>query len=129
MRMRLEHDLRFEAAHWLPQVPEGHRCRRIHGHSYQLTVVVEGPVQPESGWVVDYADLEAATKPAVGALDHRLLNEIEGLANPTSEAIAAWLWNRIRPALPGLVELRLHETHDTRCIYRGPEEPDRGRGD
>jgi 6-pyruvoyltetrahydropterin/6-carboxytetrahydropterin synthase len=117
--MRLEHDLRFEAAHWLPHVPEGHRCRRIHGHSYMVTVVVEGPVDPRSGWVVDYATLEAAVKPAVDALDHHLLNELDGLANPTSEAIAMWIWARVRPALPGLVELRLHETHDTRCVYRG----------
>jgi 6-pyruvoyltetrahydropterin/6-carboxytetrahydropterin synthase len=118
-QMRLEHDLRFEAAHWLPRVPEGHRCRRVHGHSYLVTVVVEGPVDPESGWVVDYATLEAAVKPAVDALDHRLLNELDGLANPTSEAIAMWIWARVRPGLPGLVELRLHETHDTRCVYRG----------
>jgi len=119
MRMRLEHDVRFEAAHWLPRVPEGHRCRRVHGHSYKVTAVVEGPVDAESGWVVDYAEVEAALLPAVRALDHRLLNELEGLDNPTSEHIAAWIWNRVRPGLPGLVEIRLHETHDTRCIYRG----------
>jgi 6-pyruvoyltetrahydropterin/6-carboxytetrahydropterin synthase len=119
MRMRLEHDLRFESAHWLPQVPAGHRCRRVHGHSYQLTVVVEGAVDPAMGWVVDYATIQAAVEPVVGALDHRLLNELPELENPTSEAIAAWIWRRLAPALPGLVELRLHETHDTRCIYRG----------
>src|SRR5688500_5737913 len=119
MRMRLEHDTRFEAAHWLPKVPEAHRCRRIHGHSYQLTVVVEGAVDPEAGWVVDYADLEAAVAPVVGALDHQLLNELDGLANPTTESIVAWIWERVAPRLPGLAELRLHETHDTRCVYRG----------
>jgi 6-pyruvoyltetrahydropterin/6-carboxytetrahydropterin synthase len=84
-----------------------------------VTVVVEGPVHPDSAWVVDYATLEAAVAPVVGALDHRLLNELDGLANPTSEAIVMWIWARVRPALPGLVELRLHETHDTRAIYRG----------
>lgn len=120
MRMRLEHDLRFEAAHFLPRVAEGHRCRRIHGHSYMVTVVVEDEVDPESGWVVDYAAIEAAVAPVVGALDHRLLNELPGLDNPTSESIAAWIWERVAPALPILVELRLHETHDTRCIYNGP---------
>jgi 6-pyruvoyltetrahydropterin/6-carboxytetrahydropterin synthase len=118
-RVRLEHDLHFEAAHWLPRVAEGHRCRRIHGHSYLVTVVVEGPVDEHSGWVVDYAVLEAATAPVIGALDHRLLNEIDGLENPTSEAIARWIWDRVKPGLGPLVELRLHETHDTRCIYRG----------
>src|SRR5687768_3794495 len=74
MRMRLEHDVRFEAAHWLPRVPEGHRCRRVHGHSYQLVVVVEGEVDPEMGWVVDYYVMQEAVMPVVGALDHRLLN-------------------------------------------------------
>jgi 6-pyruvoyltetrahydropterin/6-carboxytetrahydropterin synthase len=120
MRMRLEHDVRFEAAHWLPRVPEGHRCRRVHGHSYQLVVVVEGEVDPEMGWVVDYYVMQEAVAPVVGALDHRLLNEIDGLANPTCEAIVAWIWERVAPLLPGLAELRLHETHDTRTIYRGP---------
>jgi len=91
----------------------------MHGHSYLVTVVVEGPVDPLSGWVVDYADLEDAVKPVVGALDHRVLNELDGLDNPTSESIAIWIWQRVKPKLAGLVELRLHETHDTRCIYRG----------
>jgi 6-pyruvoyltetrahydropterin/6-carboxytetrahydropterin synthase len=120
MRMRLEHDLRFEAAHWLPAVPDTHRCRRVHGHSYQLTVVVDGEVDAATGWVVDYAVLEAAVAPVVGALDHRLLNDVDGLTNPTTEAIIAWIWDRVAPHLPGLSELRLHETHDTRCVYRGP---------
>jgi 6-pyruvoyltetrahydropterin/6-carboxytetrahydropterin synthase len=117
--VRLEHDIRFEAAHFLPRVPEGHRCRRVHGHSYLVTVVIEGPVDPDSGWVVDYYDLQAAITPVVGALDHRLLNDLDGLDNPTCESIAQWIWSRVKPVLPGLVELRLHETHDTRCIYRG----------
>lgn len=126
MRTRLEHDVRFEAAHFLPRVPDAHRCRRVHGHSYLVTVVVEGPVDPDSGWVVDYADLQAAVEPVVGALDHRLLNDVDGLDNPTSEAIAAWIWARVKPRLPLLVELRVHETHDTRCIVFGPEAPPRG---
>jgi 6-pyruvoyltetrahydropterin/6-carboxytetrahydropterin synthase len=118
MRMRLEHDARFESAHWLPAVPEGHRCRRVHGHSYRLTTVVEGEVDPATGWVIDYYVIEAAVAPVIAALDHRLLNEIDGLANPTSELIAAWIWARLEPALPGLCELVVHETHDTRCVIR-----------
>ena len=118
MRMRLEHDARFEAAHWLPRVPEGHRCRRVHGHSYQVTTVVEGEVNPDTGWVIDYYVIQAAVEPVIAALDHRLLNEIDGLANPTSEAIAAWIWSRLDGVLPGLCELVVHETHDTRCVIR-----------
>jgi len=119
MRMRLEHDVRFEAAHSLPRVPADHRCARIHGHSYMVTVVVEGDVEPDSGWVIDYYTMNEAVGPVVGALDHRYLNELDGLANPTCEAIAAWIWTRVKAKLPLLVELRVHETHDTRCIYRG----------
>ncbi len=119
MRMRLEHDVRFEAAHSLPRVPKDHRCARIHGHSYMVTVVVEGEVDPRSGWVIDYYTMNEAVAPVVGALDHRYLNELDGLDNPTCESIAAWIWSRVKPQLPLLLELRVHETFDTRCIYRG----------
>ena len=120
MPMRVEQDVRFEAAHFLPRVPAGHRCGRIHGHSYCVTVVVEGGLGADTGWVIDYADISAAVEPVVGALDHQLLNEIDGLDNPTSEVIVAWIWARLGPVLPGLVELRVAETFDSRCVYTGP---------
>lgn len=119
MRMRLQRDYRFEAAHFLPAVPEGHKCARMHGHSYAITVTVEGDVHSEAGWVIDFAEIDEHVQPLVRALDHRVLNEIEGLANPTSEHLAAWLWARVRAALPLLVEITVSETPTSRCTYRG----------
>ena len=121
MRTRLVKDFRFEAAHRLPRVPEGHKCARLHGHSFRVEVEVVGEVDPEMGWVVDYADIKRAFSPLHDALDHRYLNEIEGLENPTSEVLAAWIWARLAPQLPGLARLVLHETCTSRCVYEGPD--------
>ena len=118
MRMRLQREYRFEAAHFLPLVPEGHKCARMHGHSYAITILIEGEIG-ERGWVMDFADIDEHVQPLVRALDHRVLNEIEGLANPTSELLAAWLWSRVRASLPLLVEVQVAETPSSRCIYRG----------
>ena len=109
----------FESAHSLPNVAEGHKCRRVHGHSFRVAVRVEGPVGAESGWVMDFAELKAAVQPTVDALDHRYLNELDGLENPTSEHIAVWIWDRIAPELPGLVAVEVHETCTSACTYRG----------
>ena len=119
MRARLERSYRFEAAHFLPKVPAGHKCANMHGHSYAIEVTIEGEIDPERGWVVDFADLDAAAAPLVKQLDHHVLNEIPGLANPTSEYLAAWWWERLVPALPGLVEVVVSETPTSRCVYRG----------
>jgi 6-pyruvoyltetrahydropterin/6-carboxytetrahydropterin synthase len=119
MRMRLQRDYRFEAAHFLPKVPEGHKCARMHGHSYAITIVIEGDVDGERGWVMDFADMDEHVAPLVRSLDHRVLNELDGLANPTSEHLAAWLWSRVRASLPLLVEVQVAETPTSRCIYRG----------
>jgi 6-pyruvoyltetrahydropterin/6-carboxytetrahydropterin synthase len=118
-RVRLVKAFSFEAAHFLPTFPEGHKCRRLHGHSFRVEVTVEGEVDPAKGYLVDYGDLKRAIEPFVDALDHRLLNEIAGLENPTSEGIAAWLWRRIAPALPQIAEIVVHETCTSRCAYRG----------
>ena len=119
MRARLERSYRFEAAHFLPKVPAGHKCARMHGHSYAIEITIEGEIDPERGWVVDFADLDAAAAPLVKQLDHQVLNEIPGLANPTSECLAAWWWERLVAALPGLVEVVVSETPASRCVYRG----------
>jgi len=120
MRVRLSKSFTFEAAHSLPTFPEGHKCRRLHGHSFAVEVVVEGDVDPELGYLVDYGDIKRAIKPIEDALDHRHLNEIEGLENPTSEVIAAWIWERLAPELPLLAEVVVRETCTSRCEYRGP---------
>ncbi|MGC8513313.1 MAG: 6-carboxytetrahydropterin synthase QueD [Acidimicrobiales bacterium] len=113
----------FEAAHRLPNVGEGHKCGRLHGHSFRAGVYVSGPVDPVSGWVTDFADLKAAVAPLVDDLDHRYLNEVDGLDNPTSENLARWIWfrlsDRLTPPLR-LTKVTVSETCTTGCSYRGP---------
>ena len=121
MRVRLVKSFGFEAAHWLPTFPEGHKCRRMHGHSFRVDVAVEGEVPQETGYLVDFGDIKAAISPVRERLDHRCLNEIEGLDNPTAEMLAAWIWARLHPALPMLAEVTVHETCTTQCVYRGPD--------
>jgi 6-pyruvoyltetrahydropterin/6-carboxytetrahydropterin synthase len=118
--MLIHKQFRFEAAHHLPNVPEGHKCARLHGHSFRVTVWVEGAVGTESGWVMDFADLGEAWAPLHDALDHRYLNEVDGLANPTSEVLAVWVWQRLEPSLPGLARIDVHETCTSGCRYEGP---------
>lgn len=119
MRCRLVRDFRFEAAHSLPNVPEGHKCKRVHGHSYRVAVTIEGEIASGLGWVMDFADVDAVVDPVIGELDHRMLNELDGLENPTSELLAVWIWRRLERALPLMIELSVSETPDSRCIYRG----------
>jgi 6-pyruvoyltetrahydropterin/6-carboxytetrahydropterin synthase len=108
-----------EAAHWLPHVPEGHKCARLHGHSFRIEVHVSGELGADSGWVMDFADLKAAFQPLFEQLDHRCLNEVDGLDNPTSEHLARWVWARLRADLPGLSKVVVQETCNAGCVYRG----------
>jgi len=118
--MYLHKEFRFEAAHRLPMVPEGHKCARLHGHSFRATVWVEGEVGADSGWVMDFADITTAFAPVHDALDHRYLNEVDGLENPTSEVLSVWIWERLAPRLPGLCRIDVHETCTSGCRYEGP---------
>lgn len=111
--------VRFEAAHRLPRAPEGHKCRRLHGHSFACEIHVGGPIDAETGWICDFADLEAAFAPLHAQLDHHYLNEVDGLDNPTSENIARWIWERLEGQLLGLEAVVVEETCTSRCIYRG----------
>lgn len=117
--MEIFREFQIEAAHRLPNVPAGHKCARLHGHSFRIAVHVSGPVDERLGWVRDFADVRAAVEPVLGEIDHRYLNEIEGLANPTSEQLAMWLWQRIAPRLPGLSRIVVRETCTSGCEYRG----------
>lgn len=117
--MELYKDLTFEAAHRLPNLPEGHKCRRLHGHSFRVRVWVSGPVDPETGWVMDFSDIKKACAPIVDRLDHYYLNEIEGLENPTSENIARWIWQRLEADLPLMDRIEVSETCTSGCVYRG----------
>jgi 6-pyruvoyltetrahydropterin/6-carboxytetrahydropterin synthase len=118
--MEIWKEFGFEAAHRLPNVPAGHKCARLHGHSFRVAVHVEGPLDPALGWVMDFADLKAAWRPLHEALDHRYLNDVAGLENPTSEVLAEWVWARLAPTLPGLSRVVVRETCTTGCSYRGP---------
>jgi 6-pyruvoyltetrahydropterin/6-carboxytetrahydropterin synthase len=119
-KIELVKDFRFEASHWLPNVPEGHKCRRMHGHSFRGEVAVRGEIDPQTGWVIDFAELRRAVDPIVLRLDHYLLNEIEGLENPTAERLAVWIWQHVAPALPSLFRITIEETCTSRCHYFGP---------
>ncbi|QXJ25862.1 6-carboxytetrahydropterin synthase QueD [Actinomadura graeca] len=112
-------EFRFEAAHQLPRVPPGHKCGRVHGHSYLLKVSVDGEVDGELGWVIDFADIGGPVKTLVGRLDHRLLNDIPGLDNPTCEVLARWVWEQLIAQLPVLSEVAVWETATSGAIYRG----------
>lgn len=119
MRVRLVHEFRFEAAHHLPRVPEGHKCARLHGHSFKVELAVVGPVDPATGWFLDFGDLYEIWRPLGDRLDHHYLNEVEGLENPTSEVLAKWIWDRMKPRLPELAQVTVFETCDARCEYTG----------
>jgi len=109
----------IEAAHRLPQVPHGHKCSRLHGHSFRIELYLRGPVGPESGWVMDFADVKAAFQPTYDRLDHHYLNDVPGLENPTSENLARWIWEQMKPLLPLLSKVVVHETCTSGCAYAG----------
>jgi 6-pyruvoyltetrahydropterin/6-carboxytetrahydropterin synthase len=118
--VELVKDFRFEAAHLLPNVPDGHKCRRLHGHSFRGEVAVRGEVDPATGWLIDFAELRRAVDPVVARLDHYYLNDIAGLENPTSEVVAAWIWKELAPHVPLLHRITIEETCSSRCHYFGP---------
>lgn len=117
--MEIFKEFTFEAAHRLPNVAEGHKCARLHGHSFRVEIYVTGMPDPHTGWVMDFGDIKAAFKPLHDQLDHYYLNEIEGLENPTSENLARWIWIRLKPELPGLSQIVVRETCTSGCVYRG----------
>jgi len=117
--MELRKTFQFEAAHRLPHVPADHKCARLHGHSFRVEVAVVGECDPKLGWLMDYAEVSGAFKPILDQLDHFYLNDIAGLENATSENVARWIWDRLKPSLPQLSEIVVAETCQSRCIYRG----------
>lgn len=119
MNAEIVQSFRFEAAHFLPNVAVGHRCLALHGHSYKVDVAVSGPIDLVTGWVVDFFDIEAVFQPLLRSLDHHLLNDVPGLGNPTAEQIAAWIWERLQPELPGLRGVTVHETEHCRATVTG----------
>ena len=119
MQVRLTKDFSFEAAHTLPNVPPGHKCARMHGHSFRVEISVEGEVDPRMGWLYDHAQISESVKEVTEILDHNYLNDIAGLENPTFENLSVWIWGKLAPKCPGLCEVVVHETAAVRCSYRG----------
>lgn len=117
--MEIYKDITFEAAHLLPNVPNNHKCGRLHGHSFRVRITLDGPVNDSIGWVEDFADVKKAFDPIHKVLDHNYLNEIEGLDNPTSENLVKWIWDQLKPTLTYLSAIEIKETCTTGCIYRG----------
>ena len=115
--MKIYKDITFEAAHMLPNVPEDHKCRQLHGHSFKVRITLDGPVDKSIGWVEDFADLKKAFDPIYQMLDHHYLNEIAGLENPTSENLVKWIWVRLKPNLKYLHSIEVKETCTTGCVY------------
>jgi 6-pyruvoyltetrahydropterin/6-carboxytetrahydropterin synthase len=110
----------IEAAHRLPNVPAGHKCARLHGHSFRVEIHVSGEPQPHTGWVMDFAEIKTAFAPVFDEIDHHCLNDIPGLENPTSEQLAIWIWRRLKPSLGALSKVVIHETCTSGCVYTGP---------
>jgi 6-pyruvoyltetrahydropterin/6-carboxytetrahydropterin synthase len=120
--MEIFKEFTIEAAHRLPNLPAGHKCGRLHGHSFRVEIHVRGSVRDAAGWVLDFADIKKAFQPLYDELDHNYLNEIDGLGNPTSENLSRWIWKRLIPALPLLSHVVVRETCSSGCIYAGEDE-------
>jgi 6-pyruvoyltetrahydropterin/6-carboxytetrahydropterin synthase len=117
--MEIFKEFTIEAAHWLPNVPAGHKCGRLHGHSYHIAIHINGSLDPDRGWVLDFAEIKSAFQSIEDQIDHRCLNEVAGLENPTSENLALWIWERLHPKLPSLSMIVVKETCTAGCVYRG----------
>src|SRR5215213_3595059 len=118
-KMEIYKEFSFDSAHFLPNVPVGHKCREMHGHTYRLKVFIKGGLDPKLGWIMDFKDLKEALIPVIDQLDHKLINNIKGLENPTAENITVWIWHQIKPSLPLLSRIELYETPTTGVIYNG----------
>ena len=117
--MQIEKDFTFDSAHFLPNVPESHKCRRLHGHTYKATIIVEGELLADQQWIIDFAEIKSIVKPVIDRLDHHFLNAVPGLENPTVERIAQYLYEEIKPLLPLLSGIKVEETPTSRCTYHG----------
>jgi 6-pyruvoyltetrahydropterin/6-carboxytetrahydropterin synthase len=111
-------ELTFDAAHYLPNLSEHHKCHYMHGHTYKLKVWLEG-IPNDIGWIMDFSEIKQALQPVIDCIDHKILNEVPGLENPTCELLAVWLWDRLKPVLPLLKQIELNETPTSGVVYQG----------
>lgn len=109
----------FDSAHFLPNVPDDHKCKQIHGHTYKLTIFIEGPLDEKLGWVADFAVVKRDIKAIIDIVDHKMLNDIPGLENPTCELLGKWLWDKIKVQIPLLKRIELNETPTSGVVYEG----------
>ena len=119
MKVELSKTFGFNAAHYLPHVDVKHKCQKLHGHSWKVEITVKGEVDKEKGWFMDFKDLNDAWQPIKEIVDHNVLNDVEGLENPTSEMLAVWIWDKISYKLPGLYSIVIQETDSAKCVYMG----------
>ncbi|XGC82379.1 6-carboxytetrahydropterin synthase QueD [Bdellovibrio bacteriovorus] len=117
MKFELKQHFQIESARFLPNLPKEHPCSRMHGHSFKLILTLVGNLDPQLGWVIDYNDIQAKMKPLIDQLDHRVLNEVDGLSNPTSELLAKWIFDRVVLTLPEVTRVTVLETPFTECSY------------
>ena len=119
MIVELMKEYRFEAAHRLPRVPAGHKCQNVHGHSYKVELHVTGPIDPATGWLIDFGVIDERWATLFARLDHQYLNDVPGLENSTCENVAVYVWNHMKASIDGLSAVTVWETYDSRCTYRG----------
>ncbi len=117
MKLELKSHFQIESARFLPLLPKTHPCAHMHGHSFKIILTLVGDIDPKIGWVIDYNDIDAAVKPILNLIDHKILNEVPGLENPTSEFLAIWFYEKAKPLLPQLTKVTIAETPSTECSY------------
>ena len=109
----------IESARSLPNLPDSHPCKNIHGHSFKIKITVSGKINKATGMVLDFNQIDEIFNPIHLLIDHKYLNDIKGLENPSSENLAIWIWKRLKPKLPTIIEIEIKETSETGCIYKG----------
>ncbi len=117
MKFELKQHFQIESARFLPKLEKSHPCSRMHGHSFKIILTLVGSLDPVVGWVIDYNEIQERMKPILDRIDHRVLNEVPGLENPTSEYLAKWLYDQARAVLPTLNRVTVAETPATECSY------------
>ena len=117
MNYELKQQFRIESARFLPNLPKSHPCSKIHGHSFKIILKLVGPLDPKIGWVLDYQKISETMAPLLLRLDHQILNEVEGLENPTSELLAKWIYDQTLRIIPILKTVTIMETESTECTY------------
>ncbi len=117
LKIEIKKTFEIESARFLPFLPKSHPCSQTHGHSFKVTLTLRGLVDAKLGWLLDYNDIDKLVAPVLKRIDHKLLNKVPGLSNPTTENLSVWLYNTIKPKCDELVQVTLKETSDTECSF------------